>query len=125
MAFLNRFLGGTVGEKDEQALQNIIDNLNHLLNTKKGFGCFVEEFGIRDMNEYSSREHLAAAIMEEVRSNIENFEPRLEFGSISLEESQDNFRISFRIECRLRESKKALLMEFNPVYNDFKVRNGL
>ncbi len=124
MAFLNRFLGGTVAEGDEQALQTIIDNLNHLLNTKKGFGSFVEGFGIRDMNEYSSREQLAAAIMEEVRSNIENFEPRLEFGSIALEESTDNFRISFKIECRLKESKKALLMEFNPVYNDFKVRNG-
>jgi len=112
------------GDSEEQLLRSVIANLNNLLNTKKGYGSFIDDFGIRDMNEYSSREKLATAIMEEVQINIEKFEPRLEFEAISLEESPDTFHIAFKIQCKLRESQKALFMEFNSVFNDFHVRNG-
>jgi type VI secretion system protein len=110
---------------DEQLLQSVLNNLNHLLNTKKGYGSFVHDFGIRDMNEYSSRQQLSAAIMEEVRTNIENYEPRLEFEAISLVESSDNFRIAFKIKCKLRASQQSLFMEFNSIGSDCYVRSGL
>jgi type VI secretion system lysozyme-like protein len=112
----------TAGQKDKD-LQDVIENLNYVLNAKKGFGSFLPDFGIRDMSECSSRDHLAAAIMEEVKYNIENYEPRLELVKISTEKTDDPFRISFKIECRLRETQRALIMEFNSVYNDFRIRN--
>jgi len=123
MALLNKFGDNTsVGGKNGD-IQSIIENLNNVLNTKKGYGSFLHDFGIRDMNEYSSRDQLAFVIMEEVKYNIEHFEPRLHLIKISIEDTHDPFRLSFKIECRLRDTQKALFMEFNSVYNDFHINN--
>jgi len=85
---------------------------------------FLSGYGIRDMNEYSSRDHLAAAVMEEVKFNIEQYEPRLELMGISIENDDDPFRISFRIECNIRETRESLLMEFNSVNKNLNVKRS-
>ena len=123
MAFFNKFgKSSTTGHRD-QDLQSIIENLNNVLNTKKGYGSFLKGYGIRDMNEYSSREHLAVAIMDEVTYNIEQYEPRLQLVNIAIEDNDDPFRIAFKIECKVRETEQFLFMEFDSVYNDFYIRN--
>lgn len=121
--FRNYADDGTADGNNQTIIKSIIDNLNHVLNTKKGYGSFLTDFGIRDMNEYSSRAQLAVAIMHEVKFNIEQYEPRLQIINISIEDNNDPFRISFKIECRLKDTQKALLMEFNSVYNDFRIKN--
>ena len=122
MALFRNETARSAANGDSQSLiKSIVDNLNHVLNTKKGYGSFLADFGIRDMNEYSSRDQLAVAIMQEVQYNIEQYEPRLQIISIAIEDNKDPFRISFKIECRLKETQKALLMEFNSVYNDFRI----
>ena len=123
MALLNKFGDRTSRIGKNGDIQSIIENLNNVLNTKKGYGSFLSDFGIRDMNEYSSRDQLAFVIMEEVKYNIEHFEPRLQLLKISIEDNHDPFRISFKIECRVRETQRALFMEFNSVYNDFHIKN--
>jgi type VI secretion system lysozyme-like protein len=123
MALFNKFADNIIAGPKDRDIKDIIENLNFVLNTKKGYGSFLSDFGIRDMNEYSSRDHLAVAIMEEVKYNIEQYEPRLQLVKISTENNDDPFRISFKIECRLRDTQKALLMDFNSVYNDFHIRN--
>ena len=121
--FKNYTDGETADGSNQKIIKSIIDNLNCVLNTKKGYGSFLSDFGIRDMNEYSSRDQLAVAIMHEVKYNIEHYEPRLQIISITIENNNDPFRISFKIECRLKDSQKSLLMEFNSVYNDFRIMN--
>ncbi len=123
MALLSKFGDSTSGGGKNGDIQSIIENLNNVLNTKKGYGSFLDDFGIRDMNEYSSRDQLAFVIMEEVKYNIEHYEPRLQLIRISIEDNNDPFRISFKIECRLRDTQKALFMEFNSIYNDFHIKN--
>lgn len=125
MSFLDKFTQKVSVSGEEQLLKSVIANLNNLLNTKQGYGSFIDDFGIRDMNEYSSYQQLAAAIMEEVRINIEKYEPRLEFNSIALVGGSASFRIAFKISCKLRESQQSLFMEFNSVANDYFVRNQL
>lgn len=124
MAFFNKFgKSSTTGRRDHD-LQSIIENLNNVLNTKKGYGSFLKDYGIRDMNEYSSRDHLAVAIMDEVTYNIEQYEPRLQLVSIAIQDNDDPFRIAFKIECRVRDTAQYLFMEFDSVYNDFYIRNS-
>jgi type VI secretion system protein len=124
MVFFNKFGGSSTPGRSDQDIQSIIENLNNMLNTKKGYGSFLDGYGIRDMNEYSSRDHLALAIMDEVTYNIEQYEPRLQLVSISLEDNDDPFRIAFKIECRVRETERSLVMEFDSVYNGFYIRNS-
>ncbi len=123
MSLFNNFIySAPAGQKDPY-LKSILENLNNVLNTKKGYGSFLEGYGIRDMTEYSSRDHLAVAIMDEVKYNIEQYEPRLHLESIALEDNDDPFRISFKIKCRVKETSQSLFMEFDSVYNDFHVKN--
>ncbi len=124
MTFFDRFTGGTSPGTSKNAIKGIVENLNNILNTRKGFGSFLSGYGIRDMNEYSSRDHLAAAVMEEVKFNIEQYEPRLELMGISIENDDDPFRISFRIECNIRETRESLLMEFNSVNKNLNVKRS-
>jgi len=123
MALFRNYTDAQPADNNQTLIKSIVENLNHVLNTKKGYGSFLADFGIRDMNEYSSRDQLAVAIMHEVRGNIEQYEPRLQILSISIEDNKDPFRISFKIECRLKNTQQALLMEFNSVYNDFRIMN--
>jgi len=104
-------------------LQSIVENLNRVLNTKRGFGHFVKDFGISDLNECTSRDALIKAVMEEVKRNIECYEPRLQLVDISVKESNNPFRISFNINCFLKSTQQALVMEFNSVLSQFKVKN--
>ena len=125
MSLFNKYADSpTAGSKDRY-FKDIIENLNYMLNTKRGFGSFLPDFGIRDMSECSSRDHLAAVIMEEVKYNIEQYEPRLQLVKIATEKTNDPFRISFKIECTVKDTQKALFMEFNSVYNDFRLKNPL
>lgn len=123
MAFFNKFGKSSTTGSGDQGLQSIIENLNNVLNTKKGYGSFLKNYGIRDMNEYSSRDHLSVAIMDEVTYNIEQYEPRLQLVSIAIEDNDDPFQIAFKIECRVRDTAQYLFMEFDSVYNDFYIRN--
>jgi len=124
MAFFNKFIEKSKIDEKKQVLYSIMENLNNILNTKKGYGSFLSGFGIRDMNQYSSREHLAAAIMDEVKYGIEKYEPRLQFISMSLKDSNDIFSLSFKIECRVKDVAQNLLMEFDSVFNSFNVNNS-
>ena len=106
---------------EDQYLLSIVENLNNILNTKKGYGSFINDFGMKDMNEYCSRDDIGRAVMQEVKENIERFEPRLKLINITMEENDNPFRISFKIESSIRKSKKSLRMEFDSVFNDFHV----
>lgn len=110
------------GHEDDE-LSRIVANLNRVLNTKRGYGSILQDFGISDLNEFTSRDVLVIRIMDEVKRNIECYEPRLQLINIAVKDNQDVFRISFDINCILKDTKKALVMEFNSVYNQFKVKN--
>jgi len=123
MNFFNKFGERSKADGKNQYLLSIVDNLNHVLNTKKGYGSFLKGYGIRDMNQHSSYDQLAAAIMEEVKYNIEHFEPRIQLEEISLVDDSDPFRISFKIQCRIKQTAKSLVMEFDSVCKDYTVRD--
>ena len=104
-------------------LQRVVANLNRVLNTKRGYGGILTDFGISDLNECTSRDVLIIKIMEEVKRNIELYEPRLQLINIAVKDNKDAFRISFDINCILKDTRKALVMEFNSVYNNFNIKN--
>ncbi|HVY61460.1 MAG TPA: GPW/gp25 family protein, partial [Planctomycetota bacterium] len=60
--------------KDE--LHAIIANLNRVLNTKKGFGSYVKEFGVGDWNAWRARKAIVETLIQEIQQNVQLFEPR-------------------------------------------------
>ena len=112
-----------ISNSQDLDLQKVVANLNRVLNTKRGYGSILTDFGISDLNECTSRDVLILRIMEEVKRNIELYEPRLQLINIAVKDNKDVFRISFDINCILKDTRKALVMEFNSVYNNFNIKN--
>ncbi|MCG8471654.1 MAG: type VI secretion system baseplate subunit TssE [Desulfobacterales bacterium] len=123
MSFFDRFRQNHSGGQCDHGIRGIVSNLSHILNTRQAFGSFLSGYGIRDMNEYSSRDQLSLAIMEEIRFNIESYEKRVELIDISVEDISNPFRLAFKLECRVKETHESLLMEFNSVSKNLNVKN--
>ncbi|MEW5804192.1 MAG: type VI secretion system baseplate subunit TssE [bacterium] len=123
MAFFNKFTYGSRAKEENEELLAIVENLNNILNIKKNYGSFLTDLGIRDMNEYTSRDRITKAVMEEVKQNIERFEPRVRIIGIQEEQGDNPFMMSFSIECMIRQNSKSLNMIFNSVLNNFRIAN--
>jgi type VI secretion system protein len=121
MALFNKFMTRRSRLEPDRELRDIVDNLNSILNTRKGYGSILKDLGIRDLNEFCSRQHIAEAIMEEVRRNIATYEPRVQLTSIVQVEDENPLHLSFRIECTLRESSQALHMVFDSLINSVQL----
>jgi len=123
MVFFNKFLPGSHATPIEPYLKSIVDNLNNILNTKRDYGSFLKNFGIRDLNEYSSREHISVAVMEEVKQNIELYEPRVALVDITMEDNDDPFVISLKIDCIVRDLSQTIQIAFDTFFNKFHVED--
>jgi type VI secretion system protein len=119
MALLRKLAGDTA-EEDE--VGSIIDNLNNMLNTKRGYGFFLQDFGLSDYHHLSSCDDIAEMITREIIENIERFEPRLKL--IKIEASKENklSRLSFRIDCVIHNNACSLTLFLDQIRDCFQVR---
>lgn len=79
MSFLNRFCEGS--PKDDP-LSSVVRNLSHLLNSKREYGSLLCDFGLGAYYAQQGSLGAAAAVMREVASNIQSYEPRLRLLSL-------------------------------------------
>ena len=124
MPFFDKFTSRSLRSPENPELVSIIDNLNNILNTKREYGSFLADFGIRDLNEYTSQDHIATAIIDEVKENIEKYEPRVEIINISRSEDRNPFHIAFNIECEVRKNAQSLHMVFDSVFNNVQIEDA-
>ena len=124
MPFFDKFTSRSTHSPENPELVSIIDNLNNILNTKREYGSFLADFGIRDLNEYTSQDHIATAIIDEVKENIEKYEPRVEIINISRSEDRNPFHIAFNIECEVRKNAQSLHMVFDSVFNSVQIEDA-
>lgn len=121
MTFFDKFDHYSKGKHIDRYLASIVENLNNVLNTKKEFGSMLSDMGIRDLNEFRSRDDIAIVVMEEVKKNIEKYEPRVELVDITPQETESSFILSFKIECIVRENEESLVMVFDTLFSKFLV----
>ena len=121
MSFFKKFNDRSREAQIDAYLSSIVDNLNNILNTKKEYGSILTDLGIRDLNEFRSRENIAAMVVEEVRQNIEKHEPRVELVDITPEKSNSPFVLSFKIECIVRKNEESLHMVFDTLFSKFQI----
>jgi type VI secretion system lysozyme-like protein len=125
MALFKKFDHQKKGAPIDPLLRSIVQNLNHLLNTKKYFGYFDARFGIRDLSEYTSREAITQAVVAEVKENIELYEPRVILQGIDILDDPNPFCLSFSIECRILERAQSLHLVFDSFFSKFQVDDPL
>jgi type VI secretion system lysozyme-like protein len=121
MALFDKFMkNGRAAPEEAEALK-IVDNLNNVLNTRRGYGSFLPDFGIRHLSEYRTRDDIALTVMREVKESIERYEPRVVVDDIELEDSNNPLLLSFRINCTIRTTSRSLRMVFDTVFGKFAV----
>ncbi len=120
MALFNKFMKQEASPEDAEALE-IIDNLNNVVYTRRGYGSFLPDFGIRHLSEYRTRDDIALAVMREVKESIQRYEPRVEVDGITLEDANNPLRLSFTIACTIRDTSRSLRMVFDTVFGKFAV----
>jgi type VI secretion system lysozyme-like protein len=102
-------------------IERILRNLENVLKSRRGYSSLLPDFGMRSLNQYTSRETLGAAVIEDVRECIERYEPRLRLDSIVLDEKHSALRLSFTLKCTVLDDPHELQVSFDTVFNQFDV----
>lgn len=114
MALLRK-LAGDESERDDDEIASIIENINNILNTKRGYGFFLQDFGLSDYHHLSSCNDITAIIINEVTENIARFEPRIKLINIEAINENTFFRQSFCIDCVVRDNARPLKLFLDPI----------
>lgn len=85
------------GKHRTSEIEAMVANLNQVLNTKKGFGYWLPGFGIGDYNEYRGRSRIVQTLIDEIKENIQRFEPRVHVDAISEVDAESPFRLRFEV----------------------------
>jgi len=102
---------------------SVIDNLNAVLNTKKGFGFWLEGFGIGDYNEYRARKKIVASLIDEIKNNIATFEPRVRIEDIHEVVSDTPFRIRFQMKGVFLDDARPVFVVVDALRNVVTIEN--
>ena len=112
-----------MGKGRDPVLESIVKNLNNILNTKRDYGSFLKDYGIRDLNEYSSRTAIAEAVIGEVKESIRRFEPRVELKDVSLVNEDNPLHLAFKIDCFVHRGNRSLRLVFDTIFNSCQVKS--
>lgn len=120
MALLRK-LANNRGTSEDDEIKSIIDNLNNVLNTKRNYGSFLQDFGISDYHHLSSRDDIAETVIREVSENINRFEPRVALIKVVDIKDDRLFRLSFRVDCVVRNNTRSLKLFLDPIMDRYQI----
>ncbi len=123
MALFNKFIHKDDKTRTYDSIQDIVENINNILNSKKDYGSYLMDYGIRDLNEFNNRSGMIKIIIEEVFRCIEKYEPRVRILNVANEKETNIFELSFRIDCVINDSNETLTMVFDTVFNNILIAN--
>jgi type VI secretion system lysozyme-like protein len=120
MALFEKFLHK---KKEESIINAIVRNLNQILNSKKSFSSYLPQFGIGDWNQHKARHKIIETILEEIKENIELYEPRVKLLEIHEVDSEVAHRLRFEMKCIILNKDKPIYVIFDSILNDIIVEN--
>ena len=121
MTLFSKFTTGSRKPTEQPHLSSIVENLNNILNTTRGFGSPLCDYGISDMGGHMTRDHMARAIMKDVNECIERYERRVQVEEILFEDDNNPLRLSFKIKCTVRTSATSLQLVFDTIMGSVSV----
>lgn len=115
----NEIYRKTREEKSHALLYSIKRNLETILNSRQGCAACAPSLGLKDFNDATASSHsLCVAIIADIRSNIEQFEPRVKVNRIDYIQSGNNqLALTFRLVCGVTLKSQLELTEFDLVLN--------
>ncbi|MET0402231.1 MAG: GPW/gp25 family protein [Cystobacter sp.] len=121
-SFLDKFTGAasrTPGRQGE--LEQVRRNLESILNTKEGYGYFVEGFGLGRYTEKFGTQDLMKTLTQELLHTIERHEPRLGDVELNLRGRDSGLWLHFVVTATLHGAPCTLRLLFHTVSAQVRV----
>jgi type VI secretion system protein len=115
------------GEQVTQRIMAIKQQLELLLNSRKGASASTPDFGLTDFNDASiSSSDMVSTIVEDIRCTIARYEPRVVIEHIACSPNQDmplafDFRITGHILAGDRDEQVEIDMVLNGLNRHYTV----
>ena len=120
-SFLDKFTGGRAPLDDKTELVRVRQNLESVLNTKEGYGYFVEGFGLgRYTAQYGTRE-LMKTLTAELLHVVRTQEPRLQEAELELRGRDSGLWLHFVLTGKLEGTPCTLRLLFHTVSAQVRV----
>ncbi|OOF77644.1 type VI secretion system lysozyme [Rodentibacter caecimuris] len=96
-------------------ISSIKKNIELILNSKEGCTLCAPDFGLKDFNDATATTRsLGQAIISNIRSNLERYEPRIQIMRIEyIPDAYDVLQLNFRITCSVLLKQRNELTELN------------
>ncbi len=120
-SFLDKFTGASSRESAQGEREQVRQNLEAVLNTKEGYGYFVEGFGLGRYTEKFGTQDLMMTLTDELRHTVERHEPRLEVEEVKLRGRDSGLWLHFTLTGRLLGAPCAFRLFFHTVSGQVRV----
>ncbi|ADO69613.1 GPW/gp25 family protein [Stigmatella aurantiaca] len=120
-SFLDKFTSNWQRSEDEGELQRVCQNIEAVLNTKEGYGYFVEGFGLGRYTEKFGTRDLMKTLTQEILHSVERHEPRLQEVELTLRGQDSGLWLHFVLTGSLLGSPCTLRILFHTISGQVRV----
>lgn len=113
MFLKNKLLG--LQPVDER--EDMVENVRRLLQTKRGCGSFLRDYGLSDVSHLSGEE-VAAVLPEEIKRLIEKYEPRLRVREVEEAYNDQTHALRLIVHCQASDSDEEFDFGWQPWRED-------
>uniref|UniRef100_UPI0035A0447C type VI secretion system baseplate subunit TssE n=1 Tax=Glaesserella sp. TaxID=2094731 RepID=UPI0035A0447C len=98
-----------------EVIRSVKKNIELVLNSRQGCTLCAPDFGLKDFNDSTATTRsLSQAIITDIRSNIDRYEPRVKISRIEyIPDPYDVLQLNFRLTCIVLLKQKNELTELN------------
>ena len=122
-SFLDKFTAAWQRPDSGSELAQVRQNLESVLNTKEGFGYFVQGFGVGRYSEKFGTRELMNTLSGELLHSVRQFEPRLEDAELELRGRDSGLWLHFVLTGLLLGEPCTLRVLFHTVSAQVRVEN--
>jgi type VI secretion system protein len=119
--FLDKFAPASERRVGHGELALVRQNLEAMLNTKEGYGYFVEGFGLGRYSEKFGTQDLMKTLIAEILSVVERHEPRLQQVDVKLRGRDSGLWLHFMLTGTLHGAACGLRVLFHTVSGRVRV----
>jgi type VI secretion system protein len=119
--FLDKFTSAWQRQGAEGELEQVRQNLEAVLNTKEGYGYFVEGFGLGRYTEKFGTQLLMKTLTGELLHSVQTHEPRLQEPELELRGRDSGLWLHFVLTGSLQGAPCTLRVLFHTVSGQVRV----
>lgn len=98
--------------KPVEPIQEIVEHLNDLLNTKREFGSYPKDYGLDSYIYLGSNEEILKKVIEDIHDCLKKYEKRVTDVEVLYVSKEELFIRSFLIKCRIDTEHCAFRLSF-------------